>query len=238
MMRIIFSVIFVLSIIGTVTAFAVNSKTKKHIWRYRITVEVETPEGVKSGSSVWEVKLEPAKIAKLHGFKDHYRGDAVMVDLGKRGYLFALKKDPSSRQYIKTVLFNMFPSTPPVGKDKFKFYDNLKSGRAVVPEKLYPTFVYLRDIDNPKTIEAVYDRHTIYSGDVKTVKVNRIEEIYGQGVRIKSVKIEITDDPVEFSIQQTLVWLLESENTYFLESPPISKSQPLQYLDFQEGRIE
>ena len=38
------------------TAFAMSDYIVPSTWRYKITVEVETPEGIKSGSAVREVR--------------------------------------------------------------------------------------------------------------------------------------------------------------------------------------
>ncbi|MGB3139870.1 MAG: hypothetical protein WBB16_03640, partial [Aestuariivirga sp.] len=60
-------------------------------WRYRLVLEIETPEGIKSGSSVRQVYVSEASkllVGKL--VKTHVRGEAVAVDLGDRGVLFAL----------------------------------------------------------------------------------------------------------------------------------------------------
>ena len=55
--------------------------------KYRLTVEVETPEGVKAGSSVISVHPDRGYSRKGHtGIK----GDAVLVDLGGGKILVAL----------------------------------------------------------------------------------------------------------------------------------------------------
>ena len=60
--------------------------------RYRLTLEVDTPEGVRTGSGVIEVKY--VKLGQTLGasaeWKAEVRGEAVTVDLGERGTLFAL----------------------------------------------------------------------------------------------------------------------------------------------------
>lgn len=66
-------------------------------YRYRLTVEVETPEGLRIGSSVIEVRTH--KGAAFPGpeaatAQVQVRGEAVAVDLGYRGVVFALLTGP------------------------------------------------------------------------------------------------------------------------------------------------
>ena len=58
-------------------------------YRYRLTLDVETPEGAKTGSSVIEVRTWETH---FEGKRTNHevRGQAVVVDLGARGLLFAL----------------------------------------------------------------------------------------------------------------------------------------------------
>ena len=82
--------------------------------RYRLTLEVETPEGMRSGSGVIQVRY--AKQLRLLGANAEWlstiTGEAVAVDLGPRGMVFALLEegmDPrSSPEYIVLRAFG-FP---------------------------------------------------------------------------------------------------------------------------------
>jgi hypothetical protein len=51
------SVIFCLFIILAMSVWALNEKPPSGTWRYKMTVEVETPEGIKSGLAVREVTI-------------------------------------------------------------------------------------------------------------------------------------------------------------------------------------
>ncbi|MGN7437241.1 MAG: hypothetical protein ACTHOO_01260 [Alcanivorax sp.] len=240
-MRRVIVAITVICLVGAIVYAVAEYANTEHRWKYRITVEVETPDGIKTGSSVWEVNLKPVRAGKLKGYKDFYRGEAVLVDLGERGLLFALKKDANSRAYPKNLFQKMFwhrppPATKPLKtEEKLEYYDNLRNANAIVPKDWYPTFVYFRDLNDPKTIEAVYDRHNALSGNSRQVKVNKLSEVFGQGVEINNIKIETTSDPVRFKLHKILPWL-KDEETYIRETPRISTTQPLQYLDLQEGR--
>lgn len=57
-------------------------------WNQKLTVEVSTPEGVRSGSAVTEVIWQERN--RTGNFPGSYRGEATVVDLGKGRCLFAL----------------------------------------------------------------------------------------------------------------------------------------------------
>ena len=61
-------------------------------WNYRITVEIDTPEGIKSGSAVRKVvaTLQPKVTPETKQVSHRVYGEAVVIDLGKRGVVFAL----------------------------------------------------------------------------------------------------------------------------------------------------
>jgi hypothetical protein len=76
------------------TAYAAKDYVVPTTWRYKITIEIETPEGIKTGSAVREVRAwkNAAKIINPDVAPIEYEviGEAVVVDLGKRGVLFGL----------------------------------------------------------------------------------------------------------------------------------------------------
>ncbi|MGH1404909.1 MAG: hypothetical protein ACRBDL_11790 [Alphaproteobacteria bacterium] len=223
-----FSVLFITSC----DAFAMEQ------WRYRITVEVETPEGLKSGSAVWEVNLSPVKINNVNGYKDTYRGEAIAVDLGERGYLFALRRGSYGRSYKTQIVLWSFPHDEIDDVIKVRHYSELETDVISLSPDHYPLFVYLEDINDPKTTRAIYDPHNEISRKSRDIKVKNIEEVFGEGVRVKDVKIQMTRDPVGFGIHNVLPWLTMDGDAPLREKPNISTSQRLRYLDFQEGNVK
>jgi hypothetical protein len=63
-------------------------------YRYELVVEVETPAGVRTGSSIVEVRAtgEPRILPDSGGVFTRVTGEAVVVDLPKGEALFALLK--------------------------------------------------------------------------------------------------------------------------------------------------
>ncbi len=96
-------------------------------WRYEVTITVDTPEGVKTGSAIHEISNSKG----LFGFPDagnpaDIKGEAVVVDLGERGVLFGLISQGLTRTF-----YQMFPV--PMGhggstREGIRYYRNIETG--------------------------------------------------------------------------------------------------------------
>ena len=76
--------------------------------RYRLTLEAEVDGEPKTGSSVVEVTYSK-QINIRSDLSIGYRGEAVVLDLGSRGTLFALlKAGGDSRSIPETIVFRAF----------------------------------------------------------------------------------------------------------------------------------
>jgi hypothetical protein len=162
--------------------------------RYRMTVRVETPEGIRTGSAVRKVELS--------SFFSYYKvlGEAVVVDLGKRGVLFALMENTyGSVDYAYNVALTAFPmgDRTPIGTT------------VVLKPDSYPRFVEFKDLQDPTTVQTVIDgAHKINRADrCCRLGADHTEELFGKGVKIKEVDIEVTDAPVTWVIENWLPWL-------------------------------
>lgn len=205
--------------------------------RYKMTVNVETPEGLKTGSAVREVHMftEPVIPGMPGGGGGHVgaTGEAVVVDLGKRGKLFALLRNSSGPDYAYYVLLKSFPWPGSPGKpggiggaltkDGIRYYQTLKEGSKILEAEDYPMMVTFHDMNDPKTIEPVwigefYDEtnaNGIGAHQAFRVKEDNFEKLFGQGVRLKNVVIEVTQEPVNWNIEKYLSWLPDYFNQMF-----------------------
>ena len=63
-----------------------------YVHRFRLGVEIATPEGPRAGSSVIEVRTTNYKsgLPEMRGLRSTVRGEAVFVDLGARGHVIAI----------------------------------------------------------------------------------------------------------------------------------------------------
>jgi hypothetical protein len=191
---------------GLAVYFAVFSATV----RYRLTLEAEVDGELKTGSGVTEVAYsknnDPISSAE---FSIDIRGEAVALDLGSRGTLFALLKgDTDSRSgpdYIVFRAFN-FPggSLPrPVGKG---LSDVRKlSGKRELPLTNLPLLVHFRDINDPLTIEKVdpFDLQKSFGPGAKLTRATL--EIVPAGIWPLNW-VGITGEPITTGIERHLPW--------------------------------
>src|SRR5271163_3009383 len=98
---------FVFMALGVVILLVwVAGDTPKRTFRERLTIYVETPEGVVSGTSVTEHSIR-FQDGWLGGLANHQvisgaRGEATVVDLGHRGLLLALLANDPTRDHGPT----------------------------------------------------------------------------------------------------------------------------------------
>jgi hypothetical protein len=214
-----------------VVAFAMGDKEPiTYTWHYKITVTVDTPEGEKSGSAVREVRTEfhpmPEREDYPYRIKTKVSGEAVPVDLGKRGMVFALIDWNS---YLE--LYNAFPYGGQMyGKSKFprdEYYKKiLKPGMKAELKTDIPRMVMFKDIKDPKTVQLVYwQQMGTYVGKIEKVTDN-FESIFGKGVKLKDITIEMTDEPVTWQIEKVLGWL-DGLHGHYLHGGMTSREAPL-----------
>jgi hypothetical protein len=165
---------------------------KEWRWRQRLTIEVETPNGVVSGGSVVEViagstpKWIPGEGAGGMGAK--LKGEASFVEVAPGRYLFALLSED-----MEDLAFDVFFERK--GKDPEKIaseLENLRGTREVPPEH-YPLLITFDDISDPKTL--------------KRVDPANLAASFGSGASLKRITLEITDEGVENgTIENILPW--------------------------------
>ena len=183
-------------------------------WRYKMTVEVETPEGIKTGTAIREVtfQLVPQLTPEMNP-TTNLRGEAVVVDLGKRGVLFALLHGHTiGADHAKFLPFYIFPFKGSTRKEEgLRYYSNLKAGPKVIEPQFYPILVRFRDMNDPKTVENLLDMEECLghhgAGEPLCVQKDRFEESFGEGVKVKAITIEMTDEPITTGIVKWLHWL-------------------------------
>ena len=236
-----------LLVLASAVAIAMNESLPSGTWRYRMTVTVETPEGLKTGSAVREVHFAHSKPTppskRISGIKRRFKGEAVAVNLGERGVLFALLKGYVYGNYYEMIPRYAFPTEPGYyTTEGFEYYSQLKDAKTTLTPTQYPMFVMFRDINDPKTIVPLMElepdnqRPPVYS-----ITANHFEKYFGEGVKLKEITIEMTDDPVTWGIEEFIAWLpgrkgvkgpLGGSSTYPYDDP--SKTY-LKGIDFSRG---
>ena len=169
-------------------------------YRFQMTVEVETPQGLKTGSSVMEItSFRKMKLtSEEHAGGGSFRGEAVVVDRAD-GPLFVLLKDDGAGQPLDTRVTSALS-----GESSFRTVDDyvaavgklggmFGSARAELPREDWPTMVRFRDIDDPKSVEKVDP----------------------EAIGVKRIVVETTSDDVTTGIEKRLAWLVAAENFHY-----------------------
>jgi hypothetical protein len=165
-----------------------------HTSRFRLTIELETPDGIKSGSSVIETSAWESGCwgpVEACGVRTSAKGDAIFVDLGHGRNLVALLGfGPSGSDESK--IFSLTRAALAPGKD-IRWQDESKlRGRGELPEELVPTLVTFSDLNDPKS--------------ASVVKPGDIEKTFGPGFKFRRAILETTNDRIGRGIDQKLPW--------------------------------
>lgn len=167
-------------------------------YRFRMTVEVETPQGLRTGSSVYEVEARGGRDLITGGktSQAELRGEAVVVDLPGGQALFALLK---TQNPLRPDLpdMSMKALDPSYRNDRKDSARRIASGDGIVsPVEIavedYPLLVTFRDIVDPASVEQVNPAN--------------LAATFGLGVRLSRIRIEVTNEQVTVGISGRFEW--------------------------------
>jgi hypothetical protein len=170
-------------------------------WNQKITVAVETPVGLVSGSAVQHIEwVGGARHSRGEGgnASGKTQGEAVVLDLGANKYLFALLQgDGKSRMGDASTIaqFALCKSSEmSPGAVCFSKLNDARAGTsAQVQPGNMPMLVTFADINDPKT--------------VKLVDTENLAATFGEGFALKSISVEITDEQVSAgAVERGLGW--------------------------------
>lgn len=186
-------VLFAIGSSVTASAIAGCGLVAPHwVYRYRLTLEVDTPNGVKTGASVIEVRRKKAINGAIEG---KVQGEAAVVDLGDRGLLFALLRGERGGpdwpfSFIHRPLAALLGTEDMVSETALDKLVRLQGTSLELTPPDYPTLVRFRDPRDPRSVEAVDPANLAAS--------------FGPGVRLKRIVVQVTDDPVTTGIDKVL----------------------------------
>jgi hypothetical protein len=167
-------------------------------YRYRLTLFVETPEGEKSGTGVVEILVTKAAVSlNQMPMSWELRGEAVSVDLGKRGILYAILGGGGPRQSFLALPQVVFERTGILDRrytaeERESKLDGLKASAELTRDEI-PFLVHFRDVNDPNTVEIV--------------DPDALAKSFGEGVRLLRAIIEMTKEPTTTGIEKKLRWL-------------------------------
>lgn len=185
-----------------------------YTYRYRMTVEVDTPEGVKMGSSVVEVKTEQwnswwTGMANGHSGQSRAYGEGVFIEMeGGKNLLVLLeaKNDVDHAEY-------MLPYAVPMkewdidwskkdahhtawyrvkSRKARKYYGTLSEAKGILPRSIFPTMFVVS-----KKEEEI---------EVTMVDSDNINKLLGQGFDVNKITIETTDNSLEHKLIKLDIW--------------------------------
>jgi hypothetical protein len=170
-------------------------------WRQKLTVTVQTPTGEVSGSSVSRAEMtfaEDAWLAPGYAYSGAFGGEATFVEVAPGKFLFALMTERMILMGLRNFIGPEAASSP-----KKKDILAMMEARSLVkldPNDYFsPPLVTFTDITEPTT--------------VREVKPDNLAAAFGPGFALKSMTLEITDEPVmKGEVKKVLPWfqLLES----------------------------
>ena len=176
-------------------------------YRYKLTLAINTPDGVRRGSTVtervyWEVSI-PAR-----GTPHKLRGEALYLDLGPGARpLIALL---TSHLHLKggmtywdwgagDLLSRLYGLPTEFGNDA-AFMDHIarlgrmRGARRITPADL-PDLVTFADINDPKS--------------VIEIDPNNLQATLGPNITWNEITLEMTDEPITTGIEKKLPWIPE-----------------------------
>ncbi|WP_139333654.1 hypothetical protein [Bosea sp. TND4EK4] len=206
----------------------------RYTFGYRLTVNVETPEGLKTGSSVVRLtEQKQLKFGESTSWSSSIKGEAVAVNLGQRGFLFVLLKGNPMKNYASSadgIAFHVFRATdgrPGNIPDDAPRYRTESLSAQLRPEQM-PLMVRFRDISVPASVESVDPRDLPAS--------------FGAGVRLRDVTLTTTSDPATEVIVKILPWLIGPHYNGHLDGEKYGSYRPgtpfansLTSSDFRQG---
>lgn len=175
-----------------------------YAWNQKLTVNVMTPDGIKSGSAVTQVTAKVGGQSLLSQAVVSYKvtGEATMVDLGNGKFVFALLS--SGGEYVPTeywaakafhqqLVQNFGYGTEEKLAELFDKFQTFR-GSKTLAQSDYPLLVTFTDTNDPKS--------------VKEVKPANFPGLFGTGYVLKSIALEITNDSVTTGSMEKLIgWL-------------------------------
>jgi hypothetical protein len=210
-------------------------------YRQKITVELETLDGPKTGSAIVEVSY--LEITSSNGGNGNalLGGEAVAIDVAPKKTLFALLGSASGAdrssyqaQLIGDALNAGARAEPPVnfpsGRYGYSVADHKVIGDSRVqldlPRELYPMLVTFAD-DKDLT-------------SVMLVEPSDLAARFGAGVKLKRISVAVTDEPVTTGIEKRLIAMGFEKGRGLdrtgIVNANLTLAQRLSYNDFVKGQ--
>ncbi len=171
-------------------------------FRYKMIVEVETPQGVRSGYAVREIVLRRSPNVPMLGADRgsiNVRGEAVAVDIAPGKTLFALLTGRHGDvDYAGTgmmAIFRVMDRVPGRKGGPHELWPNVPTIREPITNPL-PMLVRFGDMADPTSVERV--------------EPGALAAVFGPGVKLKRISVSATTEAVTTGIGKRARWLIEA----------------------------
>jgi hypothetical protein len=206
------------------------------VYRYKMTVEVETPQGPRTGSSVREL-IYHANEGGWFPLGEScasmtMQGEAVVVDIAPGQALFALLTGASGESDYASRIADRAIVDPKTGTGwdrtprRVELWPAAPKTPKLVNTDPRPQLVHFRDSRDPKSVAAVDPAH--------------LDAAFGPGVRLKRITVQVTNEPVTRGIEGRLANMKitpeRSLDENFKSTTTPTLAQRLGYSDFYKGQ--
>jgi hypothetical protein len=183
-----------------------------------MTVEVETPRGLKTGAGVMEVSayhtLALTSEEKPGG--GGLKGEAVVVDLPGRPLFVLLKRPDAMGSLAAAVTLALAPDAKVGGLDAYidavrKLGGWSAHAKADLPREDWPLMVRFKDINDPKSVEKVDP----------------------DAIAVKRILLETTRDDVTTGIEKRIPWIDHLDRYRSDPSNPFTSTLPDDFGGFR-----
>lgn len=182
-------------VVGGYTAW--NYFYPTYTYRYRLTISVDTPAGVRASSGVIESSYtyEPQLVPGMIGFRTEARGDAIFLNLGDGRNVVALLTSHAfslGAAYPQTVVLKRLkiPNDQPTQVAALQWRNDIWT----LNREEYPALVTFADPADMTT--------------GRVVSPDEFEIVFGSGFRLREINLAFTRDDVTREIADHLPWVL------------------------------
>lgn len=200
-------------------------------WNQKVTVVVDTPEGERSGSAVSEIAVIVGRLPMSGNILDGWgRGESTVVDLPDGKLLLATLIGASwegnastivERIFAKNIFYDGKMSEEDFLNVKFSKLSKIR-GKVQLSGRTLPLLVTFADMSDPNTL--------------RVVKPDNLAAAFGPGYALKSVMLELTDEPqTAYRLPQLMNWRHDEKKRHAFVVRALSAGVPPGAANFVEG---
>jgi hypothetical protein len=181
-------------------------------YRYRLTVEVETPQGLRTGSSVIEVRVREAgslAIPSPGAVSSIIIGEAVAVALPDGKTLFALLRSDENVDWAKDALRTVIEQQTTAERLAIEDDFAVDMNRIIALEGVHALPRYFQRGTGPDDKVSGYPILVTFGKIADPTSVAKVDPddlaaTFGKGVTLKRITVERTKDAVTTGIEKRL----------------------------------